>query len=175
MAAPLNDSPVCVTTFTTPKNALVPYSDEAGPRIISTRSIDRHIEAELAANRGLVVHVVVDSMPVDEQEDPGVVVAGLGKPAGANVAVIAVVVDIEATHATQHVGKRAVAVAGNVIRSDDGDGSRRLGDRLHPLGCPEDTLHLDLHQVREAEIRQLRGLCASDRWRCNRHNHDENK
>ena len=24
-------------------------------------------------------------------------------------------------------------------------------------------------------IGQLRGLCACDRWRCNRHNHDENK
>ena len=37
--APSSDWPVRVITLTTPKTALVPYSDEAGPRMTSTRSI----------------------------------------------------------------------------------------------------------------------------------------
>ena len=71
----------------------------------------RHVDAEVGADRRLIVHIVVDAVAVDEQQDARVVVAGARESADADVAVVAVVRDVEPADRAQDVGERPVPVS----------------------------------------------------------------
>ena len=130
---PSIDAPVLVITLTTAKKALSPYWEEAGPRMISTRSNVDGSMPELGADLRLPEHVVIDPVAVDQEQDPAVVVAGLAEAAGSDQAEVAIVGHVETSHPTQDLGERAVAVPPDVFGGDERYRRGRLGDRLEAL------------------------------------------
>src|SRR5580700_11376150 len=61
-------------------------------------------------DRGLVIHVVVDAVAIHQQQESAVVVAWTTEATNPNVAIVAVVIHVEARHMPQHVGQGAVTV-----------------------------------------------------------------
>src|SRR5690242_3263823 len=94
-------------------------------------------------------------MAVHEQKNAHVVIAGTGKAAHADVAVIAVVGDIEGAHATQNVGQSAVAVLLNLIGRDY---RHQGGSRLAALQILRSGDDLYVHQLLERRLRKIRSL-----------------
>src|SRR3990172_6993084 len=74
-----------------------------------------HVDALILAGAGVVPDVVVHRVAVDLDLPPGVVVAGAGKAAHADIGVIAVIVDVEAGNGLQHLAQRAEAVTGDLL------------------------------------------------------------
>ena len=107
------------------------------------------IYREVGANAGLVVDVVVEPHPVDQQQHARVVVARRGKAPGAEVVVGAVVRHIQPAHAGQHLCQRAVAKKTDVLGSDHADGRRSF---QRGLCVAAGGGHLHLHQLFQWQI-----------------------
>ncbi len=105
------------------------------------------IETELRADFRLAEDVVVDAMAVDQEQNPAVVVARLAEPARAEEAEIAIVAHVHAAHTLQDVGKRPVAVTGDVLGGDERDRCRRFGHRLAALRRAEDAAGVEAHEI----------------------------
>src|SRR5687768_17125673 len=78
-----------------------------------------HVHDTFAARIRAVVDAVVHAVTVDRHQHPGVVVARPQEAPYTDVLIVAVVGDVEAAHAAQHVTEGAVAEAADVVRSDD--------------------------------------------------------
>src|SRR5512146_152317 len=63
-----------------------------------------NIEDELCSQVGPIVHVVIQAVPIHEQQNAGVVISRPIETAYTHVAVVAVVSNVEAAHAAQYVG-----------------------------------------------------------------------
>src|SRR3989304_4007555 len=116
-------------TLITPKKALLPYSEEPGPRMNSTRSIR-------STSRK-------NAVPMN----PEIVIPGAQKPPDAHVMVVPVVIDVELSLGPDDVRQRPVAVPHDVPGGDDGHRGRGLRDLLIVLGGAVDR---DVHELFQA-------------------------
>ena len=142
-----------MTTLTTAKNAR---------RAVDRRSgTANHLDAldrarrnrEVLADVGGVVHRLVEAVAVDEHEDARVVVAGPAEAAHAKVAVVAIVRDVEAADAAQHVAERSVSEALDFLVCDDAHRRRRVDDALAVARRPEHGAHLDAQELFDRQLR----------------------
>jgi hypothetical protein len=118
------------------------------------------IDSELGSEVGRLVDVVVVDVPVDEQQDAVVVVAGSEEAADADVAVVAIVAPVEPADRAERLGERAVAEAADLLARDDGDRRRRFASRLNVLGRGADGRLLE-----EEELARRRRLGVGRRGR----------
>ena len=107
------------------------------------------VDRKIRADGRLIVEVVVESHPVDQQQHAGVVVARCGKPPGAQVVVSAVVRHMQPAHAAQHLGKVAVAKKPDVVGGDHAHGGGRFEGRLR---IPAGRGDLQLHELLQRQV-----------------------
>lgn len=92
-----------------------------------------HVDHAFRADGSLVVHRIVEAVAVQQQQHAAVVVA---RPAGtphAQIRIRTVIGDVHATHASQNIGQRTVAISLDVRGRDDGHGGRCLDGFLGEL------------------------------------------
>jgi hypothetical protein len=108
-------------------------------------------------------------MPVDQQENASIEISGAIEAAYAHKTVVAVISDVKTADGSEDVGERAIAMLLDLIRRNYGDRRRRFLCALH---VPGGGVHLDLHQVLKACLRQiLRARLRGTGQSCARYQH----
>ena len=133
----------------------------AGPRDELDAFHGIEVEREgLARQRG-VVDIVVQSIAVDGEQQAGVEVAGQAEAACTDVAVLAVVGDVDTRQAGQRLVDAAPAEGPDVVTGDDAHGRGHLVLPLLVLRCADNG---DVQQFLQAELRDV-GIRAERRQR----------
>jgi hypothetical protein len=117
---------------------------------------------------------------VDQEEDPGVEVARLGKPTNPEVGIVPIVRYVQAGHRPQDVRRAPIPVLLDIVGGGDANRRRGLGHFLLILGGAKDRIYFDIHQLLDAKIaevfrRGVRGAAARDRDRAHQNRHREGK
>jgi hypothetical protein len=149
-----------VITLITPKKAFGPIEGRARAANELDPIDELDVERELGADVRLVVDGIVHAMPVDQDQDSRVVVAGTLEAADADVAVVAIVRHVEARGGPDNLGEGPIAVERDIARGHDRYGRGRVGDLLQELRRAKDGLHLNLHEVGQLEVGQRTVLRA---------------
>ena len=103
------------------KNALFPYNEEPGPRMISTRSTK-----SISSRKSVCVKAESKTgslpMSVNVDQHAPAKITGPVYPAHADGIVNAVVGHVKSPHGTQQVPECAVTVLFDILLGEDGDG-----------------------------------------------------
>src|SRR5579864_3409557 len=84
-------------------------------------SLDQvNVEWELGPDLGKIVNVVIETVSVEQQQDLIVVPTWAREPAYANIAVVAIIGNLESTNAAQCICQRPVAELTNLLGSNHG-------------------------------------------------------
>ena len=122
------------------------------------------VQRKLGAQLRRVVDVVVEAVPVDQQEDLIVIPTGPGETPHVHVSVVTVIRDVETPHTAQGIRQRPVAEPANLVSSDDGHCGRRLPVALQ---IHRGAIHLNFLERLGVQIHDVRVLFAR---RCRRAN-----
>ncbi|OIQ79403.1 hypothetical protein GALL_388560 [mine drainage metagenome] len=111
------------------------------------------IEQSVIADISFVVDVVIGRIAVDHQQDAADVVAGAAETATAKGPDALVKGRVEARHAVEDVGQRAVAIGPDVVGRHDGHRGRRIDDLTRHFRCRD---HVHGHQLFQRHLDQVR-------------------
>jgi hypothetical protein len=103
-------------------------------------------------------------VPVDQQQDAGVIVAGQREPAHRDVGVVAIVAREESADAVQDFGQRAVAEPLDLFLGDDADRRGGFSGILLVLGGGGDPGHLLKQGCLSENVRGSVGLLTERRY-----------
>jgi hypothetical protein len=116
------------------------------------------IDAGFFTDVGLVIHVVVRALPVQQEQNPRVVIPGALETPNADIRVIAVTGDIEARKRLEDVAERAVSVRLDLRRRHDAHERRDVPRALRALRRGDDDFQI--HELLEVERQEI----GRSRW-----------
>ena len=131
--------------------------------MISTRSTKSRSTRNSRAYQGVSKNVIVDSVPVDQQQNAAVPVSQPSEAAHAHECVIAVVGDVKATHTAQNVGQRAVSVFLDFVRGNHADRGEHIVHSLGVHDAPSSVTVITADEIQEYGYRTLADILQSVR------------
>ena len=112
------------------------------------------IEEESCIDERAIGQIVIDAMAVNQQQYSAVEIAQ-ADPSGAQKSIVAVIRDVEALHALQHVSQGPISKLLNVVSRDNGDRRGRFRRFLLDLGCGIDLRNVQIHQRLQRKFGQI--------------------
>ena len=113
------------------------------------------VDRELGADRSGFENVVVDPVPVHQEQHAGVQVPGAIEAAHPEIVVIAVVGDVDPPYAAQGVGEGTVAVLLDLFGGHDAHRGGRFRHLLFEPRRADHGRHLNAHQFLDTHLQQV--------------------